>query len=173
MQTRKGKIKTLGTGDEEGFMARNLPSVVRSDGTVEEFDPQRILDSVREETSITEEAAREVTSDIMLKLLNAGHEVVTAPFIREQVCSLLYSREPKWRFQYTRLGMPYHDFRESYGDFFDQFEDWDDLNESFVAKVIAELDPLRLVEMVRRMAKDYIGVRNDLDDYERSNGGER
>jgi len=152
-------------------MKRNLPSVVRSDGTVEEFDADRIIGSLLRETSITREAAGEIASEMVVRLLSSGHKVVTAPFIREQLCSLLYGASPKWRFQYTRLGTPYHDFKRRYGEFFDRFEDCEDLGRDFRDRVIAALPPKDLVEIVRRTAKDYIGVRNKIAEYERRNGG--
>ncbi|MHA1680964.1 MAG: hypothetical protein ACTSUE_08140 [Promethearchaeota archaeon] len=155
-------IKQSQSRQWDDFVLRNLPSVIRSDGTTERFEPDRIISSLLEETTIPEEEASEVTGEIVIKFLNSEHPLVTAPFIREQVCSILFKKNPRWRFEYTRLGMPFHDFEKMCTGLFDQFKRSDELSEKTVERVISSLDKKTLAELVRRMAKDYIGVRNKI-----------
>jgi transcriptional regulator NrdR family protein len=151
-------------GNLNDFIIRNLPSVARSDGKTENFEPNRIIKSLLEETTIPEDDAREVTEEIVIQFLNSEHELVTAPFIREQICSILFKRNPRWRFEYTRLGLPFRDFENLCSGFFDSFKNGEELNEKAVEQVITTLDRKMLAELVRRMAKDYIGVRNKIHD---------
>lgn len=151
-------------GSLNNFIIRNLPSVARSDGKKEKFEPNRITLSLLNETTISEDDAVEVTEEIVIQFLNSEHELITAPFIREQVCSILFKRNPRWRFEYTRLGLPFHDFEELCSGFFDTFKNREDLNEKAVEDVIITLDKKILSELVSRIAKDYIGVRNKIND---------
>lgn len=148
------------------FMLRNLPSVVRSDGTTERFEPNRIITSLLEETTIPAEEANKVAEEIVIDFLDSEHKMVTAPFVREQVCSILFRRNPRWRFEYTRLGVPFHDFQKICTGFFDKFKSTDDLNEKSMEKMLLSLDKRMLAELVQRMAKDYIGVRNKINESE-------
>ncbi|MBN2150248.1 MAG: hypothetical protein JW839_02260 [Candidatus Lokiarchaeota archaeon] len=151
-----------GSSKWNDFVSRNLPNVVRSDGKTERFDPNRIISSLLRETSIGEVEAKEVTEEITVKLLSSGHDMVTAPFIREQLCSIMYRKNPVWRFEYTRLGLPFRDFEKLLTGFFDKFKVESDLDEKGIQDVITTLDKRQLAELVRRMAKDYIGVRNSI-----------
>lgn len=148
---------------EVEFMLRNMPSILRSSGEVEKFDPHRIMDSLLKETSITEEKAREVTWEVMIKMLTSDQKVLTAPFIREQVCTILFQKNPKWRFEYTRLGMAFHDFEKICNGYFNKYRSVSQI-EGSIDKIILTLDNATLGEIVSRMAKDYIGVRNRIHD---------
>lgn len=145
------------------FVIRNLPSVFRSNGKVEKFDPERIMASLLSETSITEEKAKEVTGEFVIKMLNSEHPEVTAPFIREQICSILFQKNPTWRFEYTRLGMPFRDFEAICKGYFDQYRSSSEIDGS-IDRIVAAMDKETLEEIVRRMAKDYVGVRNNIRD---------
>lgn len=149
------------------FFNRNRPQVVRSDGTTERFNPSRITQSILRETDISKKDARKVTETVSRILLTSDMRLVTAPFIREQVCGVLYDIDPKLRFQYTRLGMPYNDFKNRYGDLFDQFATVSDMGKKDITeKVIAEMQPDKIIEFIWRVGKEYIGVRNDIDELE-------
>lgn len=154
------------TSYQYDFLSRNLPRVIRSDGTVEDFNAGRIRDSILRETTITMHEANAVTEEIMRKLLSSEQKIITAPFIREQTCSVLHERNPKWRFEYTRLGIPFHDFKKHWSDFFDQISDDDDLDNGIIDTILEKMDKKKLVELIRRMAKDYVGVRNNIKNYE-------
>lgn len=145
------------------FVTRNLPKVVRSDGTKERFEPDRIISSLLQETSIPEDIAKQVAEEITIVLLNSEQEMVTAPFIREQLCSILYKKNPRWRFEYTRLGLPFHDFQALSTGFFDRFKTEKELDERAIDDVLTTLTKAQLADLVRRMAKDYIGVRNSIN----------
>lgn len=144
---------------EVEFVIRNLPSILKSNGKIEKFDPERIITSLLNETSINEEKAHEVTWEIMIKILNSDQQTVTAPFLREQICSILFQKNPKWRFEYTRLGMPFRDFEKICNGFFDRFRSGKEIDGS-IDQIISMLDKKTLGEMVRHMVKDYVGVRN-------------
>lgn len=148
---------------EYEFITRNLPSVFRSNGKIEKFDPERIIASLMSETSITEEKAKEVAGEFVIKMLSSEHRVVTAPFIREQICSILFQKNPKWRYEYTRLGMPFRDFEEICKGYFDQYCSSSEIDGS-IDHIVSSLDKKTLGEIVRRMAKDYVGVRNNIRD---------
>jgi len=148
---------------EAEFIIRNLPSVARGNGNIEKFDPERIMSSLLAETSITEEKAREVTWEFLLKMLNFEQPTVTAPFIREQLCSILFQKNPKWRFEYTRLGMPYRDFERISNGRLDEFVSSSEI-EASIEEIVARLDQKTLGEIVCHMAKDYIGVRQHIID---------
>ncbi|MHA1793258.1 MAG: ATP cone domain-containing protein [Promethearchaeota archaeon] len=155
-------IKHVQTDYLDDFVLRNLPGVIRSDGTTERFDPDRIINSLLKETTIPEEEAKRVTEEIVIKFLNSEHELITAPFIREQVCSILFRKNPTWRFEYTRLGIPFYNFKIISGGFFDRFKKSSELTDDVMEKIISTLDKKVLAELIRRMAKDYIGVRNKI-----------
>jgi transcriptional regulator NrdR family protein len=146
---------------EVEFVTRNLPSILKSNGKIEKFDPERIIISLLNETSITEEKAKEVTWEIMIKLLNSDQGTVTAPFLREQICSILFNKNPKWRFEYTRLGMPFRDFEKICNGYFDQYRSGAEIDGS-IDQIVSVLDKKTLGEMVRHMVKDYVGVRNHI-----------
>lgn len=160
MQSMNG-INTWSLDKEKNeFFVKNLPLVERTDGTIEPFNPNRIRDSIIKETGISEEFANKITLDVIKKLISLDYELVTAPFIRETVCALL---PLILRYKYTRLGIPYFDFKMDYKQFFDQFKDCADLtDENIMTKIIAEMKPKKLINLIKRIAKDYIGVRNKI-----------
>ena len=159
-------IFSVQTSYQYDFLNRNLPRVIRSNGTVEDFDPRCIKNSIMKETSIPEHDAHVITEEIMRKLLSLEQKTITAPFIREQVCIVLHDHNPKWRFEYTRLGIPYNDFKEQWSDSFEGINDQHDLDNGAMEKILSSMDKKKLVEMVRRMARDYIGVRNNIKTHE-------
>jgi anaerobic ribonucleoside-triphosphate reductase len=84
--------------------------VVNSKCINEEFDASKIVNSLIKEASMTETAAFTVTEEVTRKLFSLGEETVTAPMIREMVCTILlkhgYTKE---RNAYTRIGLPIND----------------------------------------------------------------
>lgn len=146
-----------------GFFERHLPVVERSDGTAERFVPSRIVNSLISETSICAEDAAKVTEKTVIRLLNTPQKTVTAPFIREQVCDILYRMNPMWRFEYTRLGMPFKDFDILCGSFLKEFKDINDIDERVVENIMSDIDNAKLVQILKRMFRDYVGVRNNIE----------
>lgn len=144
------------------FFTRHLPLVERSDGTTELFMPARIMKSLIGETSIPEGIASKATEEIVIRLINSKQKTVTASFIREQVCDVLYGINPAFRFGYTRLGMPYHDFNMLCGSFLKRFSNVTDVDERAVEELISEIDNAKLVQILLRMFRDYISTRNNM-----------
>jgi Oxygen-sensitive ribonucleoside-triphosphate reductase len=97
--------------------------VVRTDGTIEPFDRQRIVDSLQKETTLCEElfdvpgASPFQANQISVLVENACNSLmtrtVTSHTIREILCSILIeqNKEPflSWYRVCTRVGMPVYD----------------------------------------------------------------
>lgn len=160
--------------DNLDFFNRNLPMVVGSDGKTREFDPNRIKVSILKETSIknlpnAEEVVDVITGQVCISLTqlvrNKNNKEVTAPMVREITCGHLYSLNPLYRDEYTRLGIPFDDFKRSYGHLFDEIEKWETLTPKDVYNlIIPRMNSTEIIELVFRIAKDYIGVRNNIHD---------
>lgn len=156
----------LSDGHKE-FVDRNMPKVMGSDGSVREFDPSRIKRSIIKETDVSETDADLVTGEVMGSLLTSEMSIVTAPMIREIVCSALYRRNPKWRFQYTRLGIPFYDFQKSYGKLFANFQDWRDLTPRIIMdEVIPNMLPHEICDLIMKIGRDFLGVKNNIGEIE-------
>jgi len=157
--------RVLALSDEQAkFLDRQLPKVVGSDGTTRIFDGGRIKSSMLKEIDdLPEDVAEAITLEVTTLLL--GHDVVTAPMIRELACGVLYRFNPKWRYQYTRLGIPYWNFKEKYGAVFDKLNiDWRKLTkEDILYEVIPTIDPFDLCSLVKMIGKDYLGVKNIIE----------
>lgn len=154
--------------EKEKFFKRNLPKVTGSDGKLRDFDGSRIKKSILKETSADRDVAEYVETEMKRVLLHSDHERITAPYIREIACSILYDVNPQYRDEYTRLGMPYADFEDAYGEIFKDLSDWKNLTPQDVYEaIIPKLNSMELIEMVYRLARDYIGVRNNIERYKK------
>jgi len=158
-------IESFTLSDEQAdFLDRQMPRVVTSDGKVKPFEGNRIKNSMLDEIKdFPENIAEAVTVEVSKSLL--GHEIVTAPMIRELVCGVLYRLNPKWRFQYTRLGIPFFNFKNQYGPVFDNLSiDWRAMTrEDVLNNVIPMINPYDLCELVMMIGKDYLGVKDSID----------
>ncbi len=76
----------------------------------EEFNPQRIRDSLVKETGLSGEVAEKLALDIAGRISSLDLEFLSGPLIREFVCVALLENdfEPA-RARYTRLGLPLFD----------------------------------------------------------------
>lgn len=146
------------------FLDRNMPKVVKSDGTLHVFDGERIKHSMLNEIKdLPEDIAHYVTLEVSRALL--GHEIVTAPNIREIACGVLHRIKPIWRFQYTRLGIPYYNFKKDFGKLFDGFDSWEELDDDYVMNVvIPKMKPNEIVKLIKLLGKDYLGVTKKIED---------
>lgn len=88
-----------------------LPKRVEStDGTISDFDPNKIASSLIKETSLDHQRARKVTINVLRKLSSLNLNFIPAPHLRELVCSELTSMGlNEFRSKYTRLGIPIYD----------------------------------------------------------------
>ena len=88
-----------------------LPKTVENTrGELMKFDPQKIIESLIEETELDNENAKIVSLNVLRRLGGLGLEFIAAPHLRELVCSELTSQGlHKYRNKYTRLGIPIYD----------------------------------------------------------------
>ena len=95
-----------------------LPKRVEStDGTISDFNPEKIIDSLRKETGLDKKTAIEVTTNVLRRLSALNLKFIPAPHLRELVCGELTSMGlNKYRSRYTRLGIPIYDVRQMLKD---------------------------------------------------------
>ena len=88
-----------------------LPKTVENTrGELMKFEPQKIIESLIEETDLDKDKAIKVTTNVLRRLGSLGLEFIAAPHLRELVCSELTSLSlHKYRNKYTRLGIPIYD----------------------------------------------------------------
>ena len=112
----KIKIKSSQMFDEN--IIKSLPEVLYKDkkeGIVKKkkFDPNRIYDTLIEETSLSEKNAEKVTLDVFRFIASSNLKILTAPLIRELVSYTLskFGFEIA-RLENTRIGFPYKDLED-------------------------------------------------------------
>jgi len=87
-----------------------LPNVLKKGSVRQDFNPEKIYDSLVKETSLTLEQAMQITEDTTRFLVSKKLKLITAPLIREIVNFQLLSRKfEKVRLEYTRIGFPFYD----------------------------------------------------------------
>ena len=94
-----------------------LPRVFRSEGDVVDFNPDKILESIKKETGMPDQEAKRITELVVRRIISTGMKFLSGPHIREIVCSILSEQHfEEERKLYTRIGMPlmdYEDFLEN------------------------------------------------------------
>ncbi|MBD3194898.1 MAG: hypothetical protein GF317_07590 [Candidatus Lokiarchaeota archaeon] len=141
-----------------------LPKVKTSKNTEETFDPQKIADSLVNETTLKEEEATEVAIELTRRVIAYKIKVLTSPEIREIVCSILLEKNyDKARFMYTRLGLPFYDFDElvkhhsiSKGNKEDAFKDIE-------SKINLEIKRNRVYNQMAYEYKEIWKILNEID----------
>lgn len=165
------------------FFKRNMPQVLPTDGTeAQDFDPNRIKSSIFKETSIVEdctlwgvdpdgvadEIVADVCSEIMELHIKKGYDVITARYTRERTCVALHNYYQKWRSQYTTMGIPWAEFKKAYGHIFDAIGSIEEITPQVITeKILPHMNSLEIINLILRMGKDYIGVRNDIKGFEK------
>lgn len=77
---------------------------------LEEFDANRIADSLMKETGMSAELAQKVAMETEKRLLRSRTKYLTAPLIREVVNAILIEKGlEEYRHKLTRLGLPVHE----------------------------------------------------------------
>ncbi|MFX1379539.1 MAG: anaerobic ribonucleoside-triphosphate reductase [Promethearchaeota archaeon] len=90
-----------------------LPKVFRTEGTIADFDPNKIYVSILKETGMSEEDAKSITEIVVRRIISSGIKFLSGPHIREIVCSILSEEHfENERKLYTRIGMPLMDYEE-------------------------------------------------------------
>ncbi|MFX1374364.1 MAG: anaerobic ribonucleoside-triphosphate reductase [Promethearchaeota archaeon] len=90
-----------------------LPKVFRTEGTIADFDPSKIFESILKETRMIESEAKQITELVVRRIISSGIKFLSGPHIREIVCSILSEEHfENERKLYTRIGMPLMDYEE-------------------------------------------------------------
>lgn len=91
----------------------DLPIVKRKSGD-QPYDYQKIVVSLVNETDLNKDNALLIAQYVTRFIMSNNLSIITAPLIREitNVCLLKKGFE-KQRLQYTRIGMPYYDFKKT------------------------------------------------------------
>jgi ribonucleoside-triphosphate reductase len=78
--------------------------------SIEEFNREKIVNSLVNEASVPYELAQEVAAEVEERLIKLKTKYLTAPLIREFVNSILIEKKlEEYRHKLTRLGMPVYD----------------------------------------------------------------
>ncbi|MEM3475874.1 MAG: anaerobic ribonucleoside-triphosphate reductase [Candidatus Bathyarchaeia archaeon] len=78
--------------------------------SIEEFNREKIVNSLVNEASVPYELAQEIAAEVEERLIKLGTKYLTAPLIREFVNSVLIEKKlEEYRHKLTRLGMPVYD----------------------------------------------------------------
>jgi len=104
-------VKSKKLEEEFNLVKHMLPNVINSKLEVVKFKPEAIINSLSLETDATRDEANLVTLEVIRKIISANLKILTAPLIRELVNATLLSKGLElYRYQYTRLGLPFYDF---------------------------------------------------------------
>ena len=91
-------------------LKRLMPKVRTSRLTMEEFDPEKIADSLVREVGLARWVAEEVAREVADIIARARLRFLSAPLIRELVNYVLLAHGlEEARMRYTRVGMPIYD----------------------------------------------------------------
>ncbi|NWG09693.1 MAG: helix-turn-helix domain-containing protein [Nitrososphaerales archaeon] len=99
--------------EEQSMLESGKFYVRTSRQTIEEFNPNKILQSLIKEAGMPVELAQRVTSEVEGRISKFQTAYLTAPLIREMVNALLIEHGyEEYRHKLTRLGMPVFDVTE-------------------------------------------------------------
>lgn len=109
--TDLGKMVLEVAGEIEKKGLRPQRILVRTSRfNIEEFDVNKIVDSLVKEANMPAEQAKRVAKEAEKRLLKAKTRYLTAPLIREVVNGILVEKGLEdYRHKLTRLGLPVHD----------------------------------------------------------------
>ncbi|MDH5754679.1 MAG: ArsR family transcriptional regulator [Candidatus Bathyarchaeota archaeon] len=109
--TELGKI-VIDVADEiakKAFKPRKM-LVRTSHSALEEFDANKITDSLTKEANMPAELAQKVAKEVEKRLLKSKTKYLTAPLVREVVNAVLIEKGlEEYRHKLTRLGLPVYD----------------------------------------------------------------
>ncbi len=109
--TELGKVMVSVTEEiSERFLTRRKVMVRTSRLAMEEFDRNKIAESLVKEASVPLELAQKIARETEKRLSEFKTKYLTAPLIREIVNSILVEKGlEEYRHKLTRLGLPVHD----------------------------------------------------------------
>jgi ribonucleoside-triphosphate reductase len=146
-ETKKYSITELGKmvvgfgRDVEEYVAvkKGRLLVRTSRFSIEEFDRDKITDSLVREAGVPHGLAQELASEAEERLLKFKTKYLTAPLIRELINSILVEKKLEdYRHKLTRLGMPVYDVTQLMNNSSDQHLDADWVKESAGSSVLEE-----------------------------------
>jgi ribonucleoside-triphosphate reductase len=95
------------------YLRKILPNIISKDLKKEKYNPERIYSSLLKETEINPGLAKTLTNEVTRYLFRFNVETITPPLIREILNTfLLKHNKAKFRFNYTRVGIPYFDLKK-------------------------------------------------------------
>lgn len=109
--TEMGKMVVNVAGEIERKSAKRKRILVRTSRfSLEDFDANKIVDSLVKEADMPVDLAQKVAKKAEKRLLKSKTKYLTAPLIREVVNSILIEKGlEEYRHKLTRLGLPVHD----------------------------------------------------------------
>jgi len=139
--TELGKmIVGFGRDVEEYVAVKKGKLLVRTSRfSIEEFDRDKIADSLVREAGVPHELAQELGAEVEERLLKFKTKYLTAPLIRELMNSILVEKKLEdYRHKLTRLGMPVYDVTLLMNDSSDRLLDVNSVKESAGSSVLEE-----------------------------------
>ena len=146
-ETKKYSITDLGkmivgfSRDVEEYVAikKGKLLVRTSRFSIEEFDRDKITNSLVREACVPIELAQELAAEVEERLLKFKTRYLTAPLIRELINSILVERKLEdYRHKLTRLGMPVYDVTQLVNDSSERLLDVNSVKESAGSSVLEE-----------------------------------
>ncbi len=109
--TELGKMVVNVSDEIERKAAKRKRILVRTSRfTLEDFDPNKIVDSLMHEAGMPADQAQRVAKETEKRLMKSKTKYLTAPLIREVVNAILIEKGLEiYRHKLTRLGLPVHD----------------------------------------------------------------
>ncbi|MHA1730765.1 MAG: hypothetical protein ACTSU5_02425 [Promethearchaeota archaeon] len=103
--------------DRREFLQNLMPKVLKKGAgdvvVTEEFNVEKIIASLKKETSASTEEIKTIAGKVIQTLASMNLPVLTAPMIREIACSVMLSLGfLHYRYEYTRIGFPFADLKE-------------------------------------------------------------
>jgi anaerobic ribonucleoside-triphosphate reductase len=139
--TELGKMVVSFSRDVEEYVAvkKGKLLVRTSRFSIEEFDRDKITDSLVREAGVPHELAQELAAEVEERLLKFKTKYLTAPLIRELINSILVEKKLEdYRHKLTRLGMPVYDVTQLMNDSSDQLLDVNSVKELAGSSVLEE-----------------------------------
>ncbi len=97
----------------ERFRSYHSISVRTTDGELQPFDKNKIIDSLLKETKVPRRTAKEISDEISEDIRRLQLHNISSSLIREMVnTKLLQRRQIEEKRQYTRIGIPIHDAKQ-------------------------------------------------------------
>jgi ribonucleoside-triphosphate reductase len=144
--TDLGKIIIEFVGDLDSRSYKRKLLVRTSRFSIENFDKNKIAESLVREAQVPIDLARKVSREAEKRLLKLGTKYLTAPLIREFVNSILIERGlEEYRHKLTRLGFPVYDVTLLMKEMSDKSLKLRDVNEAAGNRVIEEYSLLNVL----------------------------